>query len=206
MSDIAARIGGEARRIGGATWDALANPNGDALPHPFTRHAFIAALEDSGSATAKTGWRPVHLVLERAGRPIGLLPLYLKNHSYGEYVFDHGWAEAFARAGGRYYPKLQAGVPFTPVTGNRLLVGAGENEADVRRLQTGAERTANERIAQLTRRLTSESEENTRLKKALADAQAKLDAIARLGAAIIAVPYDVWWSTMQDHEIGRAHV
>jgi predicted N-acyltransferase len=122
VSEIAARLGGEARRIGAAPWDALANPNAEALPYPFTRHAFIAALEESGSATARTGWRPVHLVLERGGKPIALLPLYLKSHSYGEYVFDHGWAEAFARAGGKYYPKLQASVPFTPVTGKRLLV------------------------------------------------------------------------------------
>jgi predicted N-acyltransferase len=134
VSEVSARLGGEARRIGATTWDVLANPSGEPLPHPFTRHAFIAALEESGSATAKTGWRPVHLVLERDGNPIGLLPLYLKSHSYGEYVFDHGWAEAFARAGGRYYPKLQASVPFTPVTGKRLLIGRGESEADVQRL------------------------------------------------------------------------
>jgi predicted N-acyltransferase len=89
----------------------------------------MAALEESGSATAKTGWRPLHLMLERAGVPIALLPLYLKSHSYGEYVFDHGWAEAFARAGGRYYPKLQASVPFTPATGPRLFIAAGEDEA-----------------------------------------------------------------------------
>ena len=134
MSEIQARLSGEARRIGAATWDALANPNGDPFPYPFTRHAFIAALEESGSATARTGWRPVHLMLERGDEPIALLPLYLKSHSYGEYVFDHGWAEAFARAGGKYYPKLQASVPFTPVTGKRLLVRAGENEKDVQRL------------------------------------------------------------------------
>ena len=142
MSEIAARLGGEARRIGAASWDALANPHGNALPYPFTRHAFIAALEDSGSATARTGWRPVHLMLERAGKPIALLPLYLKSHSYGEYVFDHGWAEAFARAGGKYYPKLQASVPFTPVTGKRLLVAAGENEEAVSRLLLKAAESA----------------------------------------------------------------
>src|SRR5262249_16917904 len=104
------------------------NPEGLALPHPFTRHAFFRALEDSGSATAKTGWRPVHLILERDGAPIALLPLYLKSHSYGEYVFDHGWADAFERAAGRYYPKLQASVPFTPAAGRRLLIGHGEDE------------------------------------------------------------------------------
>jgi len=122
VTRLTTEFGESARDIGPAVWDRLANPQGVALPHPFTRHAFFVALEESGSATAKTGWRPLHLLLERDGKPIGLLPLYLKNHSYGEYVFDHGWADAFARAGGRYYPKLQASVPFTPVTGRRLLV------------------------------------------------------------------------------------
>ena len=103
-------------------------------PIPFTRYAFLCALEESGSATAKTGWRPLHLLLERDGAPIALLPLYLKTHSYGEYVFDHGWAEAFGRAGGRYYPKFQASIPFTPTTGPRLLVAAGEDEAETARM------------------------------------------------------------------------
>lgn len=111
-------------------WDRLANPESRPLPHPFTRHAFFAALEESGSAHAKTGWRPTHLLLERDDAPVALLPLYLKAHSYGEYVFDHGWADAFERAGGRYYPKLQASVPFTPATGRRLLIAAGEDEAE----------------------------------------------------------------------------
>jgi predicted N-acyltransferase len=146
VSEIQARLSGEARRIGAATWDALANPNDDAFPYPFTRHAFIAALEESGSATARTGWRPVHLLLQRGDEPIALLPLYLKSHSYGEYVFDHGWAEAFARAGGKYYPKLQASVPFTPVTGKRLLVRAGENEKDVQRLLLQAGEAAVEEL------------------------------------------------------------
>jgi predicted N-acyltransferase len=128
VTKIAARLGGEARQIGAKLWDALANPSGAVLPHPFTRHAFFDALECSGSATAKTGWRSVHLILERNGNPVALLPLYLKSHSYGEYVFDHGWAEAFARAGGRYYPKLQASVPFTPASGRRLLIGHGEDQ------------------------------------------------------------------------------
>jgi len=100
-----------------AEWDACA---GDG--NPFVRHAFLAALERSGSATAETGWAPRHLVVREAGGTvIGAAPLYLKSHSYGEYVFDWGWAEAWQRAGGRYYPKLQASVPFTPVTGPRLL-------------------------------------------------------------------------------------
>ncbi len=134
MTRFATRFGKSARYIGAGVWDRLANPQGAPLPHPFTRHAFLTALEESGSATPKTGWRPQHLLLERGSAPIALLPLYLKNHSYGEYVFDHGWAEAFQRAGGRYYPKLQASVPFTPVTGRRLLIAAGEDEAVTGRL------------------------------------------------------------------------
>jgi len=104
--------------IPAAAWDACAGPD-----NPFLAHAFLDALEASGSATAETGWLPQHLALEDAGgRVLGVAPLYLKGHSYGEYVFDHGWADAYERAGGRYYPKLQCAVPFTPVTGPRLLV------------------------------------------------------------------------------------
>jgi predicted N-acyltransferase len=132
-------------------WDALANPGDAALPHPFTRHAFFAALEESGSAVAKAGWRPSHLVLERDGRAVALMPLYRKSHSYGEYVFDQSWAEAFARAGGRYYPKLQVSVPFTPVTGRRLLIAAGEDEAalSVALLQSGVAVVADTRASSL---------------------------------------------------------
>jgi uncharacterized protein len=134
VSTANAKFGGTAREIGPSVWDRLANPQELALPYPFTRHAFFTALEESGSATAKTGWKPLHLLLSRNGSPTALLPLYLKNHSYGEYVFDHGWAEAFARAGGRYYPKLQASVPFTPVTGAKFLVASGEDVTETIRL------------------------------------------------------------------------
>jgi predicted N-acyltransferase len=100
-----------------AEWDLLAGDN------PFVSHAFLSALEDSGSATGETGWLPQHLAIAgRDGRLIAAAPLYLKSHSYGEYVFDWGWADAYERAGGSYYPKLQACVPFTPVTGPRLLL------------------------------------------------------------------------------------
>ncbi len=99
-----------------AEWDRLAGGR-----DPFTGHAFLSLLEASGSATARTGWRPRHLVLRRAGSLVAAAPLWLKSHSFGEYVFDQGWAEAYARAGGRYYPKLQVAVPFTPVPGRRLL-------------------------------------------------------------------------------------
>jgi predicted N-acyltransferase len=127
-------------------WDACANPkpNPDgierldtlALPsasndscagsgsayNPFVSHAFFSAVEKSGSATARTGWGPRHLLAKIDGRIAGIVPCYLKSHSQGEYVFDRGWADAYERAGGRYYPKLQASVPFTPATGPRLLI------------------------------------------------------------------------------------
>jgi predicted N-acyltransferase len=105
--------------IDAETWDKCANPPDQAF-NPFVSHAFLSALEDSRSAVRETGWLGHHLVLEDGGVK-GIVPCYRKSHSYGEYVFDHGWAEAFARAGGRYYPKLQVSVPFTPVTGPRLL-------------------------------------------------------------------------------------
>jgi predicted N-acyltransferase len=110
--------------IAAAAWDACAGAN------PFTRHAFLSALEVSLSATARTGWQPQHLVAERAGGGvIAVAPCYLKSHSRGEYVFDRGWAEAYERAGGAYYPKLQVSVPFTPATGRRLLTAPGADAA-----------------------------------------------------------------------------
>jgi predicted N-acyltransferase len=118
-----------ARDIGEPAWNACANPAGARLPHPFTRYEFFAALEESGSAGAETGWLPAHIVEKSGADIVGLLPAYVKNHSYGEYVFDHGWAEAFERAGGNYYPKLQCSVPFTPVTGRRLLARDRRNPA-----------------------------------------------------------------------------
>jgi uncharacterized protein len=100
-------------------------------PNPFVSHEFLSALEASRSVGGRTGWQPRHLLAEDvAGELLGVAPCYLKTHSRGEYVFDHGWAEAFERAGGDYYPKLQVAVPFTPVTGPRLLARAGlESEA-----------------------------------------------------------------------------
>jgi predicted N-acyltransferase len=104
--------------IPAAAWDACAGDE-----NPFVSHAFLEALESSGSATADTGWLPQHLVIEdKGGKLAAAAPLYLKSHSYGEYVFDWSWASAYERAGGRYYPKLQCSVPFTPVTGPRLLL------------------------------------------------------------------------------------
>ncbi|MER9394472.1 MULTISPECIES: GNAT family N-acetyltransferase [unclassified Mesorhizobium] len=101
--------------------------------NPLVSYAFLSALEDSGCAVRRTGWQGHHLRLENAqGRLLGAVPCYLKSHSQGEYVFDHGWSDAFERAGGNYYPKLQCAVPFSPVTGPRLLVSKGEDSAIVK--------------------------------------------------------------------------
>jgi len=162
-SEFSARIAGPAKDVGKKVWDALANPLGEPSPHPFTRFAFFDALETSGSAALETGWQPVHLVLERDGRPIGLLPLYLKNHSYGEYVFDHAWAEALDRAGGRYYPKLQASVPFTPVTEHRLLVAANENRGEIGRLLLNAGEAAVNQLEASSLHITFLTEEEWKL-------------------------------------------
>lgn len=103
-----------------SVWNGCAEAAGPY--NPFVDHRFLRALEDSGSVGARTGWAPAHIALETAdGRPAGFAPCYLKSHSQGEYVFDHAFADALERAGGSYYPKLQAAVPFTPVTGPRLL-------------------------------------------------------------------------------------
>jgi predicted N-acyltransferase len=104
--------------IGRAAWDACAAPSGD----PFVSFDFLHACEASGSAVPQQGWAGRHLSLrDPEGRVLGVMPLWLKGHSQGEYVFDHSWADAYERAGGRYYPKLLAAVPFTPVTGPRFL-------------------------------------------------------------------------------------
>ncbi|MDE2363395.1 MAG: N-acetyltransferase [Hyphomicrobiales bacterium] len=106
--------------------------------NPFISHAFLSSLEESGSATPKTGWGGAHLLLEDAqGHLLGAVPAWLKSHSQGEYVFDHGWADAFERAGGSYYPKLQVCVPFTPVTGRRLLLSGRAGDAERQTLIKG---------------------------------------------------------------------
>lgn len=146
--DITLEAVSSAAQIAAADWDACANPahatpsscgasgdsRSDSAPtyNPFVSHAFFTALEESGSAVPRTGWAARHLVARSGGAIIGLMPCYLKNHSQGEYVFDHGWADAFMRAGGSYYPKLQATVPFTPAAGPRLLVRADADGARVR--------------------------------------------------------------------------
>lgn len=119
--------------VGGEAWDACANPAERSEPdamgerhNPFVSAAFLLALERSKSVGGPTGWSPAHVLVEDVnGRLVAAAPAYFKSHSLGEYVFDHGWAQAYELAGGRYYPKLQVAVPFTPVTGARLLVARG---------------------------------------------------------------------------------
>ncbi len=122
--------------VDAAAWDACANPpdlSEDAAEgerfNPFVTHAFLHALEASGSTGGRSGWTPAHVIVEdSSGRIVAAAPSYLKSHSQGEYVFDHAWADAYERAGGRYYPKLQVAAPFTPATGRRLLVAADAPE------------------------------------------------------------------------------
>ena len=107
--------------ITAADWDALANPGGGVPVDPFTTHRFLVALDRSRSTGKGTGWQPRPLVLYSDGKAAAAMPLYVKTNSQGEYIFDHGWAEALENAGGTYYPKLQSAVPFTPATGRRFL-------------------------------------------------------------------------------------
>lgn len=121
-------------------WDSCACPeakNGGAID-PFTTHRFLKALEDSGSVGPGTGWQPQYVTAHADGEMIAAAPLYAKGHSQGEYIFDHNWAHAFENAGGRYYPKLQVAVPFTPVTGRRFLIKPGFEEIGQAALLQGA--------------------------------------------------------------------
>ena len=117
------RVVESAAEIDPQAWDCLAGP------HPLLRHAFLHGLEATGCATAATGWTPCHLTLWHDGVLGGVMPLYLKDHSYGEYVFDWAWADAYHRHGLAYYPKLLCAVPFTPVTGPRLLGASAHDRA-----------------------------------------------------------------------------
>src|SRR6202030_4732571 len=144
-SEITLEAVSSVSQIAADEWDACANPVSAAAGcpggsqddfkspyNPFVTHAFFSALEASGSATARTGWGPRHLLARSDGAIAGLVPCYLKSHSQGEYVFDRGWADACDRAGGSYYPKLQASVPFTPATGPRLLVRHEVDQDEIR--------------------------------------------------------------------------
>ena len=133
-SPITVRVATCIAALAAADWDRCANPpaaeaadRSGERHNPFLSHAFLKALEVSGSVGGRSGWSPAHVVVEEGGRVVAAAPTYLKTHSQGEYVFDHAWADAYARAGGRYYPKLQVAVPFTPATGRRFLVAPGRD-------------------------------------------------------------------------------
>ena len=120
----AVRVHRRVAEIGREGWEACTS-NPEYASNPFIGYDFIDSLEQSGCAVAQTGWAPHHLAVEdEAGQVAAVMPLYLKSHSQGEYVFDHSWADAYQRAGGRYYPKLQCAAPFSPVTGPRMMVRA----------------------------------------------------------------------------------
>src|SRR5690606_16288492 len=112
--------------ISADAWNAVAGSD-----YPFTRHEFLHSLERSGATDADSGWQPHHVLVKRGGHLIAVMPLYMKTHSYGEYVFDWAWADAYQRYGRHYYPKLLSAIPFTPATGPRLCVAAGESTAAV---------------------------------------------------------------------------
>ena len=132
--------------IAAEDWDAVACPEAaDGRPvDPFTTHRFLKALEDSGSVGQGSGWMARHLTAYLDGHLIAAMPLYAKGHSQGEYIFDHSWAQAFERAGGRYYPKLLSAVPFTPATGRRFLTRSGFEETGAAALVQGAVQLASE--------------------------------------------------------------
>ena len=140
---VTVRVVDSVAAIPAAAWDACAGAD-----NPFLSHAFLSALEISGSCSPDTGWLPQHLVAaDDAGAVLGVVPAYLKSHSQGEYVFDHGWAEAYIQAGGRYYPKLQIAVPFTPATGRRLLLKPGADPGLVAQLADASLALAEKRHA-----------------------------------------------------------
>ncbi len=154
-----------------AEWDACAGAD-----NPFIRHAFMDAMERSGSACARTGWLPRHLaVRDGEGRLLAAAPLYLKSHSFGEYVFDWSWAQAYERAGGKYYPKLQCAVPFTPVTGPRLLVHPAGDGPRLRRVLAAS-------MVDLARRLGAGSVHVTFPAEAEYDALGEAGYLQRLGS------------------------
>jgi len=156
---VVARLVQDISELPAAQWDACAGTD-----NPFVSHAFLSALEDSGSVCRERGWGPVHVVMTADdGSLRACAPLYLKSHSRGEYIFDYGWADAYERAGGRYYPKLLSAVPFTPVTGPRLLVPPGPGQERVRRELVAALVAASEQLDIATVNINFLPEEDTAL-------------------------------------------
>jgi len=164
QSEVVISLHDTLAQIGPDAWDACACPEamGGGRPNdPFTTYRFLKALEDSRSVGVGSGWQPHYMTAKADGEIIACAPLYLKSHSQGEYIFDHNWASAYERAGGRYYPKLQIAVPFTPVTGRRLLVRPGFEDIGRAALVQGAVETA-ERNALSSLHLTFCTEEEAR--------------------------------------------
>ncbi len=141
QAQIEVRVLGSLSQISAAEWDSCACPeaaDGGRPLDPFTTHRFLLALEESGSVGRGTGWQPQYLTTYLDGMLIAAAPMYAKSHSQGEYIFDHSWAHAYENAGGRYYPKLQIAVPFTPATGRRFLVRPGYEAVGMSALVQGA--------------------------------------------------------------------
>lgn len=156
------RVATSMAEIDAAEWDACANPD-PARFNPFVSHAFLNALEEAGTIGRRTGWLPQHLVLEGPdGGVAGAMPCYLKSHSRGEYVFDWGWADAYERAGGSYYPKLLSAVPFTPVPGPRLLVPSGPDREEREQTLAAAAITLAQRLSVSSLHITFPTEEEWR--------------------------------------------
>jgi len=142
--DISVEIIGSLSALNAQDWDACADPQtmSDRPLDPFTTYRFLRALEDSRSVGEGTGWQPLYMIVRDQDQIIGAAPMYLKSHSQGEYIFDHNWAHAYERAGGRYYPKLQIAAPFTPATGRRFLTKPENHEQAFRAMIEGACRFA----------------------------------------------------------------
>ena len=158
----AVRVHGRIEEIGREAWDACAgNPAYQA--NPFVSYDFLDICEQSGSAAARTGWGPRHIsATDEDGRVCAVMPLYLKSHSQGEYVFDHAWADAYERAGGQYYPKLLGASPFSPVTGPRLLVRADVDADAARKVLLGGALTVCERYGASSLHVNFASEDDWR--------------------------------------------
>jgi len=152
--------------VGEQAWAGLdgASKTGDQPYNPFVSYAFLSALEDSGSAEAETGWIGSHIVVRNAeGTLEATLPAYLKMHSYGEYVFDHAWADAYERAGGRYYPKLQSSIPFTPASAPKLLVADNTNDVTLRSLLAQGTQAVVEKLGLSSAHITFVGEDEAQL-------------------------------------------
>src|SRR3954452_22638804 len=175
MIEVTLRVATSLKEVAAEAWDACANPvvgrdqgNGaDLAPreaqenkleteyNPFISYDFLSSLELSQSVRTRGGWQPLHLLAEDSnGTLVGAVPCYAKTHSQGEYVFDHGWAEAYERAGGSYYPKLQVSVPFTPATGRRLLVSPQADRDTARAALVAGLRALREKIGASSIHLT----------------------------------------------------